>query len=59
MTNITLIDLVLLGRPALSNPHWPVWTARELAHNAWSSCAHALGSSFPAALACAARTVAR
>ena len=28
-----LIDLVLLGRPALSNPHWPVWAARELAHN--------------------------
>jgi 2,4-dienoyl-CoA reductase-like NADH-dependent reductase (Old Yellow Enzyme family) len=27
-----LIDLVLLGRPALSNPHWPVWAARELAH---------------------------
>jgi 2,4-dienoyl-CoA reductase-like NADH-dependent reductase (Old Yellow Enzyme family) len=26
-----LIDLVLLGRPALSNPHWPVWAARELA----------------------------
>jgi len=25
-----LIDLVLLGRPALSNPHWPVWAAREL-----------------------------
>ena len=28
-----LIDLVLLGRPALANPHWPVWAARELAHN--------------------------
>jgi 2,4-dienoyl-CoA reductase-like NADH-dependent reductase (Old Yellow Enzyme family) len=27
-----LIDLVFLGRPALSNPHWPVWAARELAH---------------------------
>jgi 2,4-dienoyl-CoA reductase-like NADH-dependent reductase (Old Yellow Enzyme family) len=27
-----LIDVVLLGRPALSNPHWPVWAARELAH---------------------------
>ena len=26
------IDLVLLGRPALSNPHWPVWAARELGH---------------------------
>ena len=26
------IDLVFLGRPALSNPHWPVWAARELAH---------------------------
>jgi len=26
------IDLVLLGRPALANPHWPVWAARELAH---------------------------
>ncbi len=27
-----LIDLVFLGRPALSNPHWPVWAARELDH---------------------------
>ncbi len=27
-----LIDLVMLGRPALSNPHWPVWAARELSH---------------------------
>jgi 2,4-dienoyl-CoA reductase-like NADH-dependent reductase (Old Yellow Enzyme family) len=27
-----LIDVVLLGRPALSNAHWPVWAARELAH---------------------------
>ena len=27
------IDLVFLGRPALANPHWPVWAARELAHN--------------------------
>lgn len=26
-----LIDLVYLGRPALANPHWPVWAARELA----------------------------
>jgi 2,4-dienoyl-CoA reductase-like NADH-dependent reductase (Old Yellow Enzyme family) len=25
-----LIDLVLLGRPALANPHWPFWAAREL-----------------------------
>ena len=25
-----IIDVVLLGRPALSNPHWPVWAAREL-----------------------------
>jgi 2,4-dienoyl-CoA reductase-like NADH-dependent reductase (Old Yellow Enzyme family) len=25
-----LIDLVFLGRPALSNPHWPIWAAREL-----------------------------
>jgi 2,4-dienoyl-CoA reductase-like NADH-dependent reductase (Old Yellow Enzyme family) len=24
------IDLVFLGRPALANPHWPVWAAREL-----------------------------
>ena len=24
------IDLVFLGRPALSNPHWPIWAAREL-----------------------------
>ena len=23
---------MLLGRPALSNPHWPLWAARELAH---------------------------
>ncbi len=28
-----LIDLVFLGRPALSNPHWPVWAARELRQN--------------------------
>ena len=28
-----LIDLVLLGRPALANPHWPVWAARELGHD--------------------------
>ena len=28
-----LIDLVMLGRPALANPHWPVWAARELAHD--------------------------
>jgi len=28
-----LIDLVMLGRPALSNPHWPVWAARELAQD--------------------------
>lgn len=27
-----LIDLVMLGRPALSNPHWPIWAARELGH---------------------------
>jgi 2,4-dienoyl-CoA reductase-like NADH-dependent reductase (Old Yellow Enzyme family) len=26
------IDLVMLGRPALANPHWPVWAARELRH---------------------------
>lgn len=26
------MDLVFLGRPALSNPHWPVWAARELGH---------------------------
>jgi 2,4-dienoyl-CoA reductase-like NADH-dependent reductase (Old Yellow Enzyme family) len=26
------IDLVMLGKPALSNPHWPLWAARELAH---------------------------
>lgn len=24
------LDVVLLGRPALANPHWPVWAAREL-----------------------------
>ena len=27
-----LIDVAFLGRPALSNPHWPVWAARELGH---------------------------
>ena len=27
------VDLVLLGRPALANPHWPVWAARELGHD--------------------------
>ena len=27
-----LIDLVMLGRPALANPHWPLWAARELGH---------------------------
>ena len=26
------VDVVLLGRPALANPHWPVWAARELGH---------------------------
>lgn len=26
------VDVVMLGRPALSNPHWPVWAARELEH---------------------------
>lgn len=25
-------DLIFLGRPALANPHWPVWAARELKH---------------------------
>ncbi len=29
-----LIDLVMLGRPALANPHWPIWAARELGHEA-------------------------
>jgi hypothetical protein len=24
------VDLVFLGRPALANPHWPIWAAREL-----------------------------
>lgn len=28
-----LVDLVFLGRPALANPHWPVFAARELGHN--------------------------
>ena len=28
-----LIDLVMLGRPALANPHWPLWAARELGHS--------------------------
>ena len=27
-----LVDLVMLGRPALTNPHWPVWAARELGY---------------------------
>ncbi|WP_224386707.1 NADH:flavin oxidoreductase/NADH oxidase [Pseudonocardia sp. ICBG1293] len=27
------LDVVLLGRPALANPHWPVWAARELGHD--------------------------
>lgn len=27
-----IADLVLLGRPALSNPHWPLWAARDLGH---------------------------
>ena len=27
-----LIDLVMLGRPALANPHWPIWAARELGY---------------------------
>ena len=27
-----LIDVVMLGRPALSNPHWPLYAARELSH---------------------------
>ncbi|MFP5449786.1 MAG: NADH:flavin oxidoreductase/NADH oxidase [Alphaproteobacteria bacterium] len=27
-----LIDLVMLGRPALSNPHWPLYAAQELGH---------------------------
>ena len=27
-----LADIVFLGRPALSNPHWPVYAARELGH---------------------------
>ena len=26
------IDLDFLGRPALTNPHWPVWAARELGY---------------------------
>ncbi len=31
------VDIVMLGRPALSNPHWPLWAARELAHpDPWS-----------------------
>jgi 2,4-dienoyl-CoA reductase-like NADH-dependent reductase (Old Yellow Enzyme family) len=29
-----LIDVAMIGRPALSNPHWPVWAARELGHEA-------------------------
>jgi 2,4-dienoyl-CoA reductase-like NADH-dependent reductase (Old Yellow Enzyme family) len=27
-----LVDLVMLGRPALSNPHWPLYAAQELGH---------------------------
>lgn len=26
------VDVVMLGRAALANPHWPVWAARELGH---------------------------
>lgn len=26
------VDMVFLGRPALANPHWPVYAARELGH---------------------------
>ncbi|MFN8074571.1 MAG: NADH:flavin oxidoreductase/NADH oxidase [Kineosporiaceae bacterium] len=26
------VDVVMLGRPALANPVWPVWAARELGH---------------------------
>ena len=26
------VDVVLLGRPALANAHWPVWAARELGY---------------------------
>lgn len=33
MVRNELIDLVLLGRPALANPHWPVWAARELGYD--------------------------
>jgi len=29
-----LIDVAMIGRPALSNPPWPVWAARELGHEA-------------------------
>ena len=32
MIRSEMIDLIFLGRPALSNPHWPVWAARELEH---------------------------
>ena len=32
MIRSEMIDLIFLGRPALSNPHWPVWAARELDH---------------------------
>ncbi|UDL94764.1 hypothetical protein LGH83_00285 [Lichenihabitans sp. PAMC28606] len=28
-----LIDPVFLGRPALANPIWPLWAARELGHS--------------------------
>jgi len=27
-----LIDVAMIGRPALSNPRWPAWAARELGH---------------------------
>ena len=27
------VDLVMVGRPALANPHWPLWAARELGHD--------------------------
>jgi hypothetical protein len=32
MIREALIDLVMLGRPALANPLWPIWAARKLGH---------------------------
>lgn len=32
VTEESRTGLVFLGRPALTNPHWPAWAARKLPH---------------------------